>query len=309
MGLHQQFHQAATERGIPEEETSVFAEFLRFAIRTDRHPAGTGAVVGRSGGLPLLPVGTDWPSSSSGPLPFVASLDCAALPPVDGLALPADGSLLVFLHHEWADEADSVTGEQEFARVVYVPAGTETARAEAPAHTEDMFYDTTLDFVGPEHDLFATVAANLPSWFDVDDDEDDDDEDEVADAGEHLGLHLPHLGQLRALVAELWPEAGGVLHLGGHSTAIGALRTEHMYEIPESQMADDILRERARAGELPPGEREPLLEKETLRLMREWVPLVQFEPDDVHRARLLIRHDDLAARRFDRTVSFTAFTE
>src|SRR4051812_42249150 len=167
MDYHRQFHREALERGIPENEVSKFAEFLRFAIWTSERP--NGVPVGRSGGVPRLPVGMGWPSSQHGPLPFVASFVCAALPRVDGLPLPAGGSLLLFLHHEWAHDTYSVADEQKFARVVYVPAGTDTATAEEPDHDEDMFCNMTLDFVGREYDLFATVNAELPSWFEDDD--------------------------------------------------------------------------------------------------------------------------------------------
>jgi hypothetical protein len=51
------------------------------------------------------------------------------------------------------------------------------------------------------------------------------------------------------------------------------------------------------------------LEEEALRVMREWVPLAQFVPDEVYQARFLIRHDGVAAGRFDKALSFTAFTE
>src|SRR4051812_14798314 len=121
--------------------------------RSGQVGAPNGVPVGRSGGLPRLPVGMRWPSSESSPLPFIASFDCAALPRIDGLALPADGSLLFFLHHEDAYDAFSVAGEQEHARVVYVPAGTDTATAEEPDHPEEVFCDTELGFVGREYDL------------------------------------------------------------------------------------------------------------------------------------------------------------
>ncbi|MGW0868642.1 DUF1963 domain-containing protein [Streptomyces sp. NPDC002611] len=304
MGYHQQFHRAAIERGIPEDEVSKFAGFLRFAIWTSGRP--NGVPVGRRGGLPRLPVGMEWPSCEYGPLPFVASLDCAALPRVDGLALPADGSLLFFLHHEWAWDACSITDEQKFARVVYVPAGIDTATAEEPDHGEAMFCNVTLDFVGREYDLFATVTAELPSWFE------DDDEASQSDDQEHLARNLAHGKELCALAGELWPESNrAAVHLGGYSRGIGELSTDNLYTTPETQMAQDILEAREKAGELvvPPEEWSLRLEQEALRVMREWVPLAQFVPEDVYRARFLIRHDDLAAGRFDKALSFTAFTE
>lgn len=304
MDYHQQFHRAAIEQGIPEDEVNKFAEFLRFAIWASGRP--NGVPVGRSGGLPRLPVGMGWPSSEYGPLPFVASLDCAALPRVDGLALPADGSLLLFLHHEWAYDTFSIADEQKFARIVYVPAGTDTATAEEPDHDEEMFCNVTLDFVGRPYDLFATVNAELPSWFEND--------DEVSCSGdqEHLARNLAHRKELCGLARELWPESkGAAVYLGGYSMGIGELTTDNMYTTPETRMAEDILEAREKTGELvvPPDEWDLRLEEEALRVMHEWVPLAQFVPEEVYRARFLIRHDDLAAGRFDKALSFTAFTE
>jgi len=306
MEYHGQFRRAAIERGIPADEVGRFAGFLRFAIWTSGRPGGV--PVGRSGGLPRLPVGASWPSSGSGPLPFIASVDCAALPRIDGLALPADGSLLFFLHHEDAYEAFSVTGEQEYARVVHVPAGAETVTAEEPEHAEEMFSEPERAFVGPERDLFATVHAELPGWLE----DFDDYDDPRAGNQEHLGRDLPHVREMCALVAELWPAGGDPgFALGGYSRGIGELATDFLCTTPETRMAEDGLEAREKAGELviPPDESNLYLEWEALRVMREWVPLAQFVPDDVYIGRFLIRHDDLAAGRFERALSFTAFTE
>ena len=92
---------------------------------------------------------------------------------------------------------------------------------------------------------------------------------------------------------------------------IGELATDNMYTTPETTMAEDILEAREKAGELvvPTDEWALRLEEEALRVMREWVPLAQFDPEEVYLARLLIRHDDLAAGRFDKALSFTTFTE
>ncbi|MFF5054195.1 DUF1963 domain-containing protein [Micromonospora sp. NPDC000663] len=309
MDQHQLFGRAAIEQGIPEDEVSRFAEFLRFAIWTS--PAYDGPPVGRGGGLPSLPVGMEWPSVGARPLQFVASFDCAALPRVAGFALPTDGSLLFFLDHERAVEDDEVTGEQRYARIVYVPAGAETALAAEPDHDEEMYHDSSRQFVEPEHVLFAAVAAELPRWLKT---------DRKAraglprsDDGEHLGLDLPHRAELRALVRELWPEPdhGAYFYLGGYTGGIGGLATNLMSDTPETDMAGENITARREAGEpaSAPGEWQRDLEMETLRVMREWVPLVQFTPDSVHRGRFLIRHDDLVARRFEKALSFTAFTE
>ncbi|KUL27056.1 YwqG family protein [Actinoplanes awajinensis] len=277
MDHQRRFHQAAIERGIPETAIGAFAEFLRFGIWTSARPGGV--PVGRSGGLPRLPAGTAWPSSEFGPLPFIVAIDCAALPRVDGLALPVQGSLLFFLHHEHAYEACSTTEEQEHARVIYVPAGVHTEVAVEPDHDDEMFCDPELAFVRPEHELFATVVAELPGRL------------------EGLRPDLRQVTELRALAEELWPKLNSAdVYLGGYTADIGALATDHLYDTPETRMA-----EKTRQGRS--------LEEETLRVMREWVPLAQFDPDDVHIGRFLIRHEDLAASRFDKALSFTAFTE
>ncbi|WP_430785417.1 DUF1963 domain-containing protein [Actinoplanes sp. G11-F43] len=295
MDHRERFHRAAVERGIPEEEIAAFAGFLRFAIGTG--PGYDGVIVGQMGGLPRLPVGMSWPvGDGTMPLPFIASLDCAALPRVDDVPLPADGTLLFFLHHDRAfDEREEwdKDDEREYARVVYVPAGTPMVSAEKPDHPEEVFYNTRLSFVGAEQRLAAAVHAELPRWF--------EDDEPAAPAGDddHLGLRLPHLAQLCDLARKLWPENRASLQLGGYTWGTGALATRHMSHTPEVEMAE---------RNLGPGRRGAELERETLRIMREWVTLAQFVPEDVYRARFLIRRDDLAAGRFDRALSLTAFT-
>jgi hypothetical protein len=310
MNHRERFHRAAAEQGIPDEEITTFAGFLRFAIGTN--PAYDGVPVGQMGGLPRLPEGMPWPTGEGFmPLPFIASFDCAALPRVDDLPLPADGSLIFFLHHDRAfDEREEFDkdDEMEYARVVYVPAGTPMVTAQKPDLPEEVFYNTTLSFIGDEYHLAAAVMADLPSWL---------EDDEMSTPGastsddDHLGLRLPHKAQLRDLARKLWPERGGYLQLGGYTGGVGALATEHMWHTPEVEMAERNLDARKQAGELVigRGERDGHLERETLRVMREWVTLAQFTPEEVYRARFLIRRDDLAAGRFDQALSLTAFTE
>ena len=60
---------------------------------------------------------------------------------------------------------------------------------------------------------------------------------------------------------------------------------------------------------IPEGEEKFRLEEEVDRPMREWVQLAQFGIADVYAGRFLIRHDDLAAGRLDKALSFTCFTE
>jgi hypothetical protein len=310
MNHRERFHSAAVEQGIPEDEITAFAGFLRFAIWTTS--GHDGRPVGQMGGLPRLPEGMPWPAGASMPLPFIASFDCAALPRVDDLPLPPDGSLLFFLHHDLAleeSEESDKNNEMEYARVVYVPAGTPMVTAQEPDHPKEVFYNTRLPFIGRQYQLVAEVKAELPSWLDDDDmgtpsvPMSDDD---------HLGLRLPHKAELRALTRKLWPEGSrAYFYLGGYTRGIGATITRHMYGTPEVDMALRNLDARQQAGELVirQGEWEGHVERETLRVMQEWVPLAQFVPEDTYRGRFLIRRDDLAAGRFDKALSITAFTE
>ena len=274
---HGRFRQAAVERGIANDEVSRFTELLRFVIGTSSTPSG--APVGQIGGLPRLPVGMEWPSSGDTPLPFVASFDCAALPRVDGLTLPADGSLLIFLHHEEAVEADSLSEEQSYARVVHVPAGVATEEPAEPEQTGETFY-APREFVEPERTLFPTVYAQWPEWLEK-------EEIFLAEFQQQLARELPHRRELCALAAELWPEKWSYLpHIGGYPPSIEWRFREHV-----------------RAGE-PVSAAE-----EEHRLMQEWVSLVRFRADDVHAARFLIHREDLAAGRLDKALSCTEFLE
>lgn len=311
MDYHSQFRRAAIEQGIPEDAVNRFADHLRFAIWNS--VTGSGDPVGQLGGLPRLPVGTQWPSVSASadeydggqtmPLPFIASLECAALPRVDGLALPPDGSLLFFLEHEYASECDSVEDEQEYARVVHIPAGTDTAAVEdlPPGHDQwGLCYEGP--FIRPEYDLFATVHPELPRWL-----ESSCSEHELkfeSDIVKQLISELTHAEELRALVGRLWPTKSrhADLYLGGYSMELGT------GDNPESHLAAANISDSQ--PDLPWSEQYRAEQEETHRLMREWLPLAQFQTrDDVYYGRFLIRHDDLAAGRFDMVLSFTMFTE
>ncbi|MFJ9243693.1 DUF1963 domain-containing protein [Streptomyces sp. NPDC101776] len=74
----------------------------------------------RTGGLPALPDGVDWPEGRE---PLVLSVDCAALPhDVLDIELPADGHLLVFTEISYPPESSAV---------LHVPAGVRTTERSA----------------------------------------------------------------------------------------------------------------------------------------------------------------------------------
>ncbi|MEV4052032.1 DUF1963 domain-containing protein [Amycolatopsis sp. NPDC049688] len=289
----EQLRSAAAERGIPAEAADRIGRFLRVAIwvcNAHRYGIGPaereGGVVGQNGGLPRLPAGAEWPYADiSGPdrlpLPFVASVDCAKLPRADGLELPADGSLLFFLAHEHDLHAPG------FARVVHIPAGTATVQVEQPPPHDEVF-------LRPQSDLVALVQPEMPGWFD-----EPENLEFESDAVRRQVGDTTHLEELRTVFKQLWPQVttGADLYLGGYSTELG------IGENAEYEMAEDST---------PPDapDRDRLVEEETIRLMREWIPLAQFQTEDqVHVGRFLIRHEDLAARRFERVRSLTMFTE
>ncbi|MFD4669633.1 DUF1963 domain-containing protein [Lentzea sp. NPDC058450] len=281
MDRHEQFRNAAIDRGIPEDEVDAFAEHLRFAVWA--RPAADGEEsAGRMGGLPLLPAGVDWPGGEF-PLPFIGSVDCAALPRAEGLDLPADGSLLFFLHHEEDMEEHPST---DYARVLHVPAGTQTQEAAPPPdHDSRTFFCESIPFVAPEQRIAAQVLPELPDW--------------IADRDV----------QLCELVDELWPEAKNryryTLHLGGYCTNVGSS------DGPHTQMSfDSVQEQRAANPDLSSDERWRLQREEEQRLVGQWLPLAQFSTQsEVYYGCFLIRTEDLAAKSFDRMRSFTMFTE
>ncbi|WP_330276440.1 YwqG family protein [Lentzea sp. NBC_00516] len=280
MDFHGHFRRSALELGIPEDEVGKFDQLLRFEIWSGGEPHGT--PVGRRGGRPRLPEDVERQLGGPWELPFVASYDCAALPGIDDLALPSDGSLLFFLDHEEAVEADSEEDAQRYARVVYVPAESGLS-------------------VDGGYDLFATVQPELPHWVDM-------DEEELSGYQRQQVLDLPHRSELVALVGRLWPKSGqGEIRLGGYSGHIGALSGKNVYATPEIEMAWKNIKDR-KAG-MTPDEAMFCVEEELQQVMREWTPLAQFRADYVHVGRFLIRREDLAARRLDKVFSVTEFLE
>ncbi|WP_458248486.1 DUF1963 domain-containing protein [Streptomyces sp. MAI_2237] len=74
----------------------------------------------RTGGLPSLPDGVDWPEGRE---PLLLTVDCAALPhDVLDIELPPDGELLFFVEIEY---------EPESSAVLHVPAGMPTTERSA----------------------------------------------------------------------------------------------------------------------------------------------------------------------------------
>ncbi|MFE5600054.1 DUF1963 domain-containing protein [Streptomyces coelicoflavus] len=287
-----EFRRAALELGVPDDEISRFVRHLRLSIGLS---VGGGSTVGQYGGLPWLPVGMKWPSAGDIPLPLLLSVDCGALPRVDGFDLPADGTLLFFVHQERDHEDRS----GNYARVVYVPDGTETAVAEAPGS----------ECVRERFDVGAALRAELPLWLQEGEDEDwhefweDLEWEDMSPFQQRLRLHmerdLPHLDELRSLAHDLWPSGAGLV-IGGYAD-----------DEVISSIAEQTLAGREKAGEIPPipiAKWYSHLEEEKHRMTSEWISLAgESRTYEEYCTRFVIRHDDLAAARVDKALAVTTF--
>ncbi|WP_229075017.1 DUF1963 domain-containing protein [Actinoplanes sp. DH11] len=300
MDYYGRLRSEALERGIPAAQVSKFADHLRFAIGVGAGSDWDGDVVGQRGGRPRLPAGMEWPLNGEYPLPFIASLDCAALPRIDKLPLPVDGSLLFFVDHEGAFESMFSGYDDDYVRFLYVPAGTETAVTPQPSGRD-------IPAADPERPLFAKVEPQLPNWLEHEEDDDFDPLERESDMVKQLARELTHAEELIALVDQLWPTRirGEELSLGGYAWDIGG------NDPPEMQMAQDRLGVRLKTGpDVPPADRGRWLEEEEFRIRQEWVPLVQCDTNsEFYYGRYFISFDDLAACRFDKVRSVPGFTE
>ncbi|EWM63266.1 LigA protein [Micromonospora sp. M42] len=223
----------------------------------------------------------------------LAPLDCGERCPECRLAC-GRRTLLFFLDQEGAQDVCGIENEKAYARVVYVPAGAETVDGVdvLPAGTD------LGRFLAPEHEMYAGLQAELPDWLDR-------SEEWLCDTQIKLLRDLPHRKEMGALLEQLWPERDGWIQ---HDVFVGGY-TISAQDPPETFMTD---RERMQqASSLPRAERLVAQYEEEQRVVREWVPLAQFGvPDEEYvNARFLIRHDDLAAGRFDGVLSFCEFTE
>ncbi|NEC67584.1 DUF1963 domain-containing protein [Streptomyces sp. SID9727] len=286
-----EFRRAALELGIPDDEISRFRQHLRLSIGLS---AGRGPVVGQLGGVPRLPVGMEWPSAGDTPLPLLLSVDCGALPGVDGFGLPEDGTLLFFVHQE-RDCGDS---SGRYARVVYVPPGTETSVAEAPGSAH----------VREKSDVGAGLEAELPLWLQEGDEDwhefwEDLDWEDMSPFQQRLAgfmeRDLPHLAELRALAHELWPPRSGI--------AIGGYADDEVI----NSIAEQTLAGREKAGEIPAipiAQWYARLEEEKHRMASEWISLAgEARAYEEYCTSFVIRHDDLAAARVDKALALTRF--
>ncbi|MGV9755763.1 DUF1963 domain-containing protein [Streptomyces tricolor] len=222
---------------------------------------GDGPLVARVGGDPLLPHGAPEPSD-----PFVASVDLAALPPgATSLPLPADGHLLFFsgtdVHGKEGPVPDAV---------LYVPAGTPTMPSPLEHSRREPYRPRELRTVWHQSSAQMPESFALDRWGDFPEDEQFELADELCGAWEDVGGYRPS-----------W-----TLQIGGH---------------PVSPQNDPVhyARDPEEAG--PSGQSGTAHGEGA-----DWALLATWRcGDDVTEldsgvAHWVIRHRDLAARRFDR---------
>jgi hypothetical protein len=283
-----EFRRAALELGVPDDEINRFSQHLRLSIGLSAR--GDGPPVGHIGGLPRLPVGMKWPSAGEIPLPLLLSVDCGALPRVDGFDLPANGTLLFFVDKEMDCNA-SRTDPGQYARVVYVPEGTETAVAEPP---DSACVDERIDVCADG------LRAALPLWLEEGDEDEegwhefweDLEWDDMSSFQQQLARYmereLPHLDELRSLAYGLW-SSGAYYVIGGYAD-------------------DEATVSSITAKTLAEGEWFSYLEEDALRLASEWIPLAnEGGIYEEYYTKFMIRHDDLAAARWDKALTVTIF--
>ncbi|MCF3107072.1 DUF1963 domain-containing protein [Streptomyces roseoverticillatus] len=256
---------------MAERWISLLRPGLRLAKADEAEP-----VVGRLGGLPRLPEHREWPVwEGHGPLSFIASFDCAALPQILDLDFPADGTLSFFYFDGqvgdgaavvWPDNPDTWAG----ACVVYVPAGVPTAERLTPEGLEPYGEvqlaaraETTVPhFWHPVvHEAFGTMDDDHPVW--------DDEFRETVSAYFYGPEH----------------------RVGGHASPV---QDTVECEVAHAVLGADVSWD------------DPRINEEA----RNWTLLAQFDSDrgagmrwgDCGVLYWLIRPEDLAAHRFDRAM-------
>ena len=278
---------AAARAQLPAEVAQRWIDLFRPAVRLV--PQGDGPPVGQLGGNPSLPADVAWPEwGEAGPLSFVATVDCAALPR-EGLdvALPDRGSLLFFYfdgRFEIEDDPFVEPGDPsmpESARVVYVPAGVPVRERVAPEGLRAY----------PRLELTAEVMATAPvEYHYLLDEVRLSDGRSLAQAAEDLGeVDMPGAESLSDVVDRADPDRSRH-RIGGFGEPVqGPVEQEVALLVLGDSAEDARLREEA----------------------ARWVLLAQIDSQrfdagddemmwgDAGSLYWLIRRDDLAAGRFE----------
>lgn len=276
--IDEQYSRLAEEH-LPGDLVPRWTALLRPCARLRTAEAGE-RIVAVLGGEPGLPEGAAWPEwPGHGPLSFVASVRCAALPR-DGLAeeFPRAGTLLFFCFDGPADEDVFVSVDDPESRagaqVLYVPENTPVLPSDTPPGLEAF----------PRVELGAVAGQSAPDLW-------------LPQARRALLGDTRHWPHPRDTPAGLKPFVRAFTRLrtridhqiGGHAVPVqGPVE----YEVANATCGGTHA-----WGDAP-------LDQEAER----WVLLAQFGSDGDARTTWgdegalywLIRPEDLAARRFDR---------
>ncbi|MFE0424245.1 YwqG family protein [Streptomyces sp. NPDC058953] len=274
-------------RHLSSDDAERWLGLLRPAARL--LPARPGdPVAARLGGIPELPAGWAWPVwEGHGPLSFIASADCSALPrEALDVDVPKDGTLLFFYFDGQLDDGSAVVlpeypDTRPGSRLLYVPAGEPvlprgTPEGLDPYPVVDLAARPTMTSAEPWHpDLRDAFSPGSPAWQRYDHPVCGEDFDEA-----------------------LWDteeDEGPAHRIGGHP---------HSIQNPVELEAAATALGGGDAGAVD--RRDPRLTAESA----DWVLLAQFDSDDdadmmwgdAGLLYWLIHRDDLAARRFDKAV-------
>jgi len=146
---------------LPRDLAASWIALLRPAFVLDL--SEDGPVIGRLGGLPRLPEDHTWPQWRLSPdlppmpLPYLAGLDCAAVPHDQlDITLPRSGTLHFFASQGCCAEKPV---RHQGSRVYYVPAGVPTRECAEPPNPfeERVVYEPV--------DLRARLIGTAPSMF------------------------------------------------------------------------------------------------------------------------------------------------
>ncbi len=177
------FRNEARSRDLPEDEVERWLGTVRpCAMLGTAGEAPPGSpVAGRLGGLPPMPEDEPVPR-----LPFLASVDLAAIPPgATDIPLPKEGTLLFFASTE------NPWNGREWSRLVYVPVGTPVSERRPGGEYQPP--------VHPTQDLHLMIEPSLPNRG-------------------YATEEFPHAGDL----GEVWWETcdemqtGGTVQMGGY---------------------------------------------------------------------------------------------
>ncbi|MFI9202840.1 YwqG family protein [Streptomyces sp. NPDC053048] len=279
---------------LPADLAERWISLLRPAARlvATPEPGPEDVVVGRLGGLPALPEDVEWPVwEGHGPLSFIASVDCAALPTGTlDIALPADGTLSLFYFDGQIDDGDALVWPDDpetwaGARVVHVPAGVAvTERALPVVDDEDVEFEAY-----PEVPLTARVEWTAPDCWHP-------DFRAALRRDGVVGDHNGHPEEAKAFVEALWDLERDADHLvGGHANPVqNPVEYEIAHGFLNKQHGGDV------------GWDDPRLADEA----RRWTLLAQIDTDDnadmmwgdCGALYWLIRPEDLAVGRFDQAM-------